>query len=175
MFTAILLSLMRGVSSSDSCQFPFIFEGEIHHSCAEWHYGGEPAGTTWCSTRVDSNREHVTGFYKLCPTSSQIEGPCQFPFIFEGETHHSCAQWIYGGEPAGTSWCSTRVDREGHHVNGFYRFCPSSPDYGISYDDYETPCPPPPGKSPPPGCSLTFIQDQGGQIDCQEDEDCPYR
>ena len=38
-----------------------------------------------------------------------------------------------------------------------------------------TPCPPPPGESPPPGCSLTFIQDLGGQIDCQEDEDCPYR
>ena len=36
-------------------------------------------------------------------------------------------------------------------------------------------CPPPPGESPPPGCSLTFIQDQGGEIDCQEDEDCPYR
>ena len=97
-------------------------------------------------------------------SDQETEESCVFPFTFRGVTYSACADWTFGGQPAGTSWCSTKVDRRGVHVKGSYKFC-SSP----------TSCPPPPGESPPPGCSLTFIQDQGGEIDCQEDEDCPYR
>merc|ERR1712141_82946 len=59
------------------------------------------------------------------PASGQS---CVFPFTFNGVTHSSCADWIYGGQPAGTTWCSTQVDSAGLHVNGqgFYGFCPSS-------------------------------------------------
>merc|ERR1719189_708424 len=43
-------------------------------------------------------------------------------------THATCADWIYGGQPAGTRWCSTLVDSQGEHVNGAgnYGFCPST-------------------------------------------------
>ena len=96
----------------------------------------------------------------------QTEQNCRFPFTFRGETYDACADWTFGGQPAGTRWCSTKVDWRGVHVKGSAALC-STPG--------PTSCPPPPGESPPPGCSLTFIQDQGGEIDCQEDEDCPYR
>ena len=39
----------------------------------------------------------------------------------------------------------------------------------------EASCPPVPGGQATPGCDLTLIQDNYGQIDCQEDDDCPYR
>ena len=39
----------------------------------------------------------------------------------------------------------------------------------------EASCPPVPGGQATPGCDLTLIQDDYGQIDCQEDDDCPYR
>ena len=51
------------------CQFPFIFRGRTYNSCADWTAGGQPAGTTWCSTKVDTNREHLKGFYMFCPSS----------------------------------------------------------------------------------------------------------
>merc|ERR1711915_967363 len=37
----------------------------------------------------------------------------------------SCTAWIYGGQPEGTTWCSTKVDETGNHVNneGNYGFC----------------------------------------------------
>ena len=35
-------------------------------------------------------------------------------------THATCADWIYGGQPDGTRWCSTLVDSQGEHVNGEY-------------------------------------------------------
>jgi len=52
---------------------------------------------------------------------------CVFPFTFSGVTYNSCADWIYGGQAAGTTWCSTKVDSSGVHVNneGNYGFCPS--------------------------------------------------
>ena len=44
--------------------------------------------------------------------------PCIFPFTFSGVTYVSCAAWVYGGQPEGTQWCSTKVDSNGVHVNG---------------------------------------------------------
>ena len=41
--------------------------------------------------------------------------------------------------------------------------------------EVEASCPPVPGGQATPGCDLTLIQDNYGQIDCQEDDDCPYR
>jgi len=40
----------------------------------------------------------------------------------------TCAAWVYGGSNQGQTWCSTKVDSNGVHVNGEgkYGFC--SPD-----------------------------------------------
>ena len=54
---------------------------------------------------------------------------CVFPFTFSGTTYTGCAEWIYGGQPEGTRWCSTQVDpATGEHVNnqGNYGFCPTT-------------------------------------------------
>merc|ERR1712228_657444 len=50
---------------------------------------------------------------------------CVFPFTYAGVTYNACADWIYGGQAAGTTWCSTKVDSSGVHVNneGNYGFC----------------------------------------------------
>ena len=39
----------------------------------------------------------------------------------------------------------------------------------------EASCPALPGGEATPGCDLTLIQDNDGQIDCRVDDDCPYR
>ena len=114
------------------------------------------------------------------------EDDCRFPFTFRGVTYSSCADWTFGGQPAGTRWCSTRVDRRGGHVRGQYKFCRSPPPTscppppGVSPPEGcrsppPTSCPPPPGVSPPEGCSRRLVQEQGGEIECQEDDDCPFR
>jgi len=105
------------------CQFPFIFRGRTYNSCADWTAGGQPAGTTWCSTKVDTNREHLKGFYMFCPSSPGASESCQFPFIYKGTTYNSCVAWTAGGQPAGSSWCSTKVDTNREHVKGYYKFC----------------------------------------------------
>jgi len=56
--------------------------------------------------------------------------PCVFPFKHNGRTYTACTDWVYANppQPEGTKWCSTKVDDDGVHVNGFghYGFCPST-------------------------------------------------
>merc|ERR1712183_308276 len=91
--------------------------------------------TDTCSGSTSTTTSTTTTTTTAAPSSSCVvsSGPatgqtCVFPFTYNGVTHSSCADWIYGGEPAGTTWCSTQVDSAGLHVNGqgFYGFCPSS-------------------------------------------------
>ena len=46
----------------DKCIFPFTYKGKTYHGqkCIN-----TPRGS-WCSTKVDANREHVTGNYGYC-------------------------------------------------------------------------------------------------------------
>merc|ERR1712073_127810 len=90
---------------------------------------------TGSSTTTTTTTTTSTTTTTVAPSSSCVvsSGPaagqtCVFPFTFNGVTHNSCADWIYGGQPAGTTWCSTKVDASGVHVNGqgHYGFCPSS-------------------------------------------------
>jgi len=55
------------------CVFPFTFYGVTYTGCAEWMYGGQYMGKRWCSTRTDSNGEHVDGQgeYGICADSCQ--------------------------------------------------------------------------------------------------------
>ena len=54
------------------------------------------------------------------------------------------------------------------------KVCPQKTQPALS-PEVEASCPPVPGGQATPGCGLTLIQDNYGQIDCQEDDDCPYR
>jgi len=98
--------------------------------------------TSTTSTTTSSTTTASSGSSTTCVTSS---GPstgqnCVFPFTWNGVTHSSCADWIYGGQPAGTRWCSTQVDSNGVHVNGqgFYGFCPSTCTVNVSPQSAQT-------------------------------------
>ena len=68
-----------GPSAGQPCVFPFIFAGVSHDVCDDWTWGGQPPGTTWCSTKVDANGVHVTGNYGFCPSTCitlAIAPPC---------------------------------------------------------------------------------------------------
>jgi len=91
------------------------------------------AGEPVCSNNICSTTTTTTT--TAAPSSGCVTtgGPaagqaCVFPFTWAGVTHSSCAEWIYGGQAAGTTWCSTKVDSASNHVNGEgnYGFCPST-------------------------------------------------
>lgn len=59
----------------------------------------------------------------------QNTGPdtvCQFPFVFNKQTHYSC---ITDGDPESRLWCSTKTDASNNHIGGkgFYHRCKMPP------------------------------------------------
>merc|ERR1711936_679355 len=93
-------------------------------------------GMVVCSTQICSTTTTTTTTTTTATpaaTCTTTGGPaagsnCVFPFTFSGTTYTGCAEWIYGGQPEGTRWCSTQVDpATGEHVNnqGNYGFCPT--------------------------------------------------
>merc|ERR1711936_563242 len=94
-----------------------------------------PTTTTTTTTSTGSSSSTTTSTTSTTAVCSTSSGPasgqeCVFPFTYNGVTHNNCADWLYGGQPAGTTWCSTKVDSSGVHVNneGNYGFCPASPE-----------------------------------------------
>merc|ERR1712106_393056 len=98
-----------------------------------------------CNTCVCSSLGEQVCTTNVCTTSappstcSTVSGPdtgsqYAFPFTFSGTIYQSCTEWTYGGENAGSKWCSTKVDAEGVHVNGEgnYGFCGA--DCNLSVD-----------------------------------------
>ena len=49
---------------------------------------------------------------------NNTEVPCIFPFRWHGKIYHSC---VY---KKGGSWCSTKVDNDGEHIDKFWGKCP---------------------------------------------------
>ena len=45
-----------------ACVFPFKYAGRIYNQCIDLLNGGTP----WCSTKVDSNGQHTSGFWDNC-------------------------------------------------------------------------------------------------------------
>jgi len=68
--------------------------------------------------------------------------PCVFPFTFQGVTHNTCTDWIFGEQPQGTRWCSTKTDSNGKHIGGkgFYGFCPDTCNYACRTKTDKKPC-----------------------------------
>jgi len=62
---------VSGPAAGQSCVFPFKFQGVTYNGCADWEYGGENTGKTWCSTSTDLSGEHRDGggHWALCPLS----------------------------------------------------------------------------------------------------------
>ena len=46
---------------------------------------------------------------------------CVFPFTYRDTTYHSCTK-----RDIGKPWCSTRTDRSGRHMTGFWGYCPNA-------------------------------------------------
>ena len=91
-------------------------------------------GMAVCSTQICTTTTTTTTTPAPAGTCTTTGGPaagsdCIFPFTFSGTTYTGCAEWIYGGQPEGTKWCSTQVDpATGEHINnqGNYGFCPTT-------------------------------------------------
>ena len=184
-----------GPASGQLCVFPFKYQGITHHTCADWIYGGQPSGmqktffssffmmnlcykslgTRWCSTKTDRNGNHVNGqgFYGFCPNmcastcKTLTNKACIFPFIYKNKTYTSCTDV---DSVNGAVWCATKVHSNGVVINNRWEDCGSN---CLLDDDLQGVCPPLAGNPSPPGCSKTFIEDDDGDIPCQEDLDCP--
>ena len=74
------------------------------------------------TTTVQS--EEGTPVVSVCPwCSTTDEGPvsgqcCQFPFLYQGESHHSCVE-----VEDGRAWCSTKLGTEGEYLPGQWGYC----------------------------------------------------
>jgi len=104
----------RGPGKGKPCIFPFKFTrtNKTYHSCT-YDTEMEP----WCSTKVNSRGEHLTGNWGQCPDScpildqdpsfntrgctSQLGHECFFPFSLDGYSYRGCLGSI-GGDPG---WC----------------------------------------------------------------------
>ena len=69
-----------------------------------------PGATTSTTTSTTTTTTTTTAPPASCST---VSGPaqgasCIFPFTYGGETHSTCAEWVYGGEHQGKFWCSTK-------------------------------------------------------------------
>merc|ERR1719468_170433 len=91
-------------------------------------------GDTWqkdCNTCICTAESQTVCTEKSClnsciPDSGPGAGqPCIFPFTWNKVTYSSCAPWIWTGSNFGRTWCSTKVDRFGDHIDGRgnYGFC----------------------------------------------------
>merc|ERR1712013_270265 len=97
---------------------------------------GQPTCTTdECSSSSTTTSTTTTTTSAPAGSCTTVGGPaqgspCVFPFNFADTTYTSCTAWIYGGQPEGTTWCSTKVDASGNHVNneGNYGFCSADCD-----------------------------------------------
>jgi len=141
------------------CQFPFVFKNKTYHGCTLFiggkrkNYADEP----WCSTKTDPiTNEHISDekYFGNCPTTqidkscpiqdcfvkevrTETFKPCQFPFVWNGETYYSCtnktARFGNGEFKYGNPWCSTKTDpiTNEHVANRRFHgdckteFCPS--------------------------------------------------
>ena len=53
----------------------------------------------------------------MCYTKSE---KCIFPFIFRGVTYYKCTNKY---DPYNKYWCSTNVNSQGIHIQGYWGYC----------------------------------------------------
>merc|ERR1711909_110236 len=96
------------------------------------------ATTTTTTTTTTAASVNTNSLKSGCITAS---GPaagkqCIFPFKFQGVTYTGCAEWVYGGENQGKSWCSTMVNPSGEHMDGNSQWgiCPDTCQKHSAFD-----------------------------------------
>merc|ERR1712107_903304 len=116
----------------ETCVFPFSCQGVTHYQCT---YSDSP--TPWCATQTDSSGAVVTNKWGDCDhdsvsSSCTVEninidpcttptGQCVFPFRYKGTVYSSCTT-----VDRVSSWCSTKTDIHGEHIEGNEGSCPST-------------------------------------------------
>merc|ERR1712013_601588 len=114
-----------GPYPDQACVFPFRYNGVTYTSCTTDECSSSSTTTSTTTTTTSAPAGSCT------TVGGPAQGsPCVFPFNFADTTYTSCTAWIYGGQPEGTTWCSTKVDASGNHVNneGNYGFCSADCD-----------------------------------------------
>merc|ERR1712110_990631 len=96
------------------------------------------ATATTTTTTTTAASVNTNSLKSGCTTAS---GPaagkqCIFPFKFQGVTYSGCAEWVYGGENQGKSWCSTMVNPSGEHMDGNSQWgvCPDTCQKHSAFD-----------------------------------------
>ena len=62
-----------GGSPNTKCVFPFKIKGKIYNACTDY---SSTDGAFWCSTKVDSNGNHISGqkLWGVCGPNCSLEG-----------------------------------------------------------------------------------------------------
>ena len=65
----------QGPGEGELCVLPFLWQGLNYTHCEPWVYGGqwETDGELWCSTKVDSQGNHVEGNYGICSDNCPVD------------------------------------------------------------------------------------------------------
>ena len=59
---------------------------------------------------------------------SELKKKCMLPFTHGGEVYHQCKP------ENGSYWCSTLLDGEGRHVEGYFEHCSDACQVGLRFD-----------------------------------------
>merc|ERR1712029_797653 len=105
-----------GSGPTGGCTPGTIVAGECGNTCV-CSSAGEPVctnnpctGSSTTSTTTTTTASTSGSTSRLTSSGPAVGQTCVFPFTWNGVTHNTCADWIYGGQPAGTRWCSTQTD-----------------------------------------------------------------
>jgi len=148
-----------GPKTGVACRFPFKYKGTTYNECTmKAHH------TFWCSTKTNSNGDHISGNYGHCNSNCNRTGcltdetglqegvPCTFPFKVKGTTYNGCTR-----EGGHIPWCSTKTDSNGDHNDGAWGNCNSDCKRAGCQTDDGDPCIFPFwafGKGPFSGCTF---------------------
>merc|ERR1712227_985034 len=98
--------------------------------CPNTCEGAASTTTTTTTTTTTAASVNTNSLKSGCTTASgpAVGKQCIFPFKFQGVTYSGCAEWEFGGENQGKSWCSTMVSPSGEHMDGNSQAqCPGLP------------------------------------------------
>ncbi|CAM4617406.1 epididymal sperm-binding protein 1-like [Lepidochelys kempii] len=104
---------MLGGNSEGPCTFPFSYKGRVYTACTT-----DDSKRPWCATTSNYEADRK---WRYCGTAvaggNSDSSPCVFPFIYKGNTYHSCTAV---DDQMGRPWCATTPNYDKDHL---WRFC----------------------------------------------------